>query len=612
VRTYLGWQSGTNQPTGPTLLSREDRPGSYSETLTMSATPHVTGGAPDGTEAVSALQTLARTYVTNGGQVNRSDAYFSLAGLTYSTAPYIGTANTNYYSTLDGFDADGRQNRAQAPTGTISRTVYDALGRTASSWIGTNDNGATDSDPTGGGASGNNMVKVSDNAYDTYTTPTAPVLAQTSGGTLPATTYFVKVTYLLNGAETPASPESSLAVSANFLLQVNSPANVAGATGYNVYAATAGGREVLQNGSTPIAIGTNWTEPTTGLVTGTAAPFTNGVGDSNLTQTTQYPGGGATNRVTQNWYDWRDRLVASKSGVQATEDTTTHRPISYTNFDNLSEAWQVQSYDGDTVTLTYSSGVPQAPAASLLRGQTKATYDDQGRAYLSQTYSVNPSTGAVSSNSLNTNTWYNHRSLVIKTSQPGGLVRKNAYDGAGRTTVSYTTDGYGDAAPGQSNNWANAGTVSSTNNVLEQVETGYDADGNAILTTTRQRNHDETTGGPLGNATTTPKARVSYVAGFYDAANRVTATVDVGTNGGTAWTRPATPPAASDTVLVTSTAYNAAGWVDTVTDPRGIQSKTFYDNLGRRTKSVAAYDGGPSPTTPTRPRNSPTTAATTW
>ena len=33
-------------------------------------------------------------------------------------------------------------------------------------------------------------------------------------------------------------------------------------------------------------------------------------------------------RVTQDWYDWRDRLVASKGGVQATEDTATHRPIS--------------------------------------------------------------------------------------------------------------------------------------------------------------------------------------------------------------------------------------------------------------------------------------------
>lgn len=35
-----------------------------------------------------------------------------------------------------------------------------------------------------------------------------------------------------------------------------------------------------------------------------------------------------------------------------------------------------------------------------------------------------------------------------------------------------------------------------------------------------------------------------------------------------------------------------AGWVDTTTDPRGIVSKRFYDNLGQVTKTVEAYDGG--------------------
>ena len=33
-------------------------------------------------------------------------------------------------------------------------------------YVGTDDTGATDSDPTGGGASGNNMVLVTDNEYD--------------------------------------------------------------------------------------------------------------------------------------------------------------------------------------------------------------------------------------------------------------------------------------------------------------------------------------------------------------------------------------------------------------------------------------------------------------
>jgi YD repeat-containing protein len=65
--------------------------------------------------------------------------------------------------------------------------------------------------------------------------------------------------------------------------------------------------------------------------------------------------------------------------------------------------------------------------------------------------------------------------------------------------------------------------------------------------------------------------------------------VDVGTNGGTAWERPATVPDRSDTVLVTTYGYNQSGWLDTVTDPRGVVSKTEYDALGRVTKTVANY-----------------------
>ena len=49
---------------------------------------------------------------------------------------------------------------------------------------------------------------------------------------------------------------------------------------------------------------------------------------------------------------------------------------------------------------------------------------------------------------------------------------------------------------------------------MSQVLTTYDADGNPILVTTKDRFHDDTTGdtGPLGDANTGPKARVSYVS----------------------------------------------------------------------------------------------------
>ena len=46
-------------------------------------------------------------------------------------------------------------------------------------------------------------------------------------------------------------------------------------------------------------------------------------------------------------------------------------------------------------------------------------------------------------------------------------------------------------------------------------------------------------------------------AAYYDVANRLTAQVNVGTNGGSAYTRPGSVPAASDTVLVTK--YGHAG-----------------------------------------------------
>jgi RHS repeat-associated protein len=478
VREYDGWNSSTGMPTGPTLMYREDRPGSYVEELSMTATPHLTNGAPDGTEAVSGVQTLSRLYTNAAGQYVEGDAYFNLTGVTYSTAAYLGSVNVNYYATLYSYDARGRPNRVQTPNGTIYRTVYDGLNRPVSDWVGTNDT------PGSG-----------------YWSPTN---------------------------NTP-------------------PANMVQLTAYQYD----GG----------------------------------GVGDSNLTQYTEYPGGSAAARVTQVWSDWRDRPVAAKAGVQGTEDTTTHRPIVYATYDNLDQVTQLQQYDGDGVTLSTSNGVPQPPSASLLRAQANLGYDDQGRLFQTQVYDVNPSTGSVSTNALTTNDYYDHRGNLVAQSDPGGLWSKGSYDGVGRLVYSYSTDGAGGTT------WAAASSVSG-DNVLEQQQIVYDAASNPIEEIDKQRFHDETATGSLGDPNTGPHARVYYAAAYYDAAYRVTGTVDVGTNGGSAWTRPSTLPAASDTVLVTSVAYNGAGWAQDITDPRGIDTRLSYDNLGQVLKTVQDYTDG--------------------
>jgi RHS repeat-associated protein len=629
-RVYAGWDTSTDAPTGPTFVSRDDRVHGYSETLTMSAAPHLTSGLPDGTEAIGSLQTLSRTYYNAAGQAVTSDAYFNLSGLTYSTSTTLGTAGTNFYRTEQGYDHRGRPNRTVSPTGTITRTVYNGQGWVLSTWVGTDDT------PTSGywapdNLTGTNLVKVQENEYD-------------------------------NG----------------------------------------------------------------------------GAGDGNLTQTTAYPGGGADPRVTENYFDWRDRLVATKQGVEGTESTTTNRPIGYSEYDNLGEIVSQEMYDGDGVSITSTDGVPDRPSSSLLRAKSTASYDDQEQVYQSNVWSVDPSSGAVSTNALHTDTWYDSRGDVIKTVAPGGLVTKGQYDGAGRVVTSFVTDGGG----GGGGSYADALTVAG-DTVLEQTESKYDADGNAIQETTRQRDHDAiglgdlrdalsftsapdggfetpslglyayqynpsgsawtfsggsgvtsnysafTSGNPTapegtqvaflqntgsfsqsltlsggtyvvafkaaqrGNwggaqtvqvlvdatavGTFTPAgtsyqdfttatftvtagshtltfqgmngtgdntafvdqsqigfaaARVSYAGSYYDAANRLTASIDVGTNGGAAWTRPSTVPSRSDTVLVSSQTYNDAGWVDSTTDPRAIETRTAYDALGRTTQTIENYVNG--------------------
>ncbi len=154
-------------PTGPTIVTREDRPGSYFETLTMSATPHLTGGVPDGTEAISGIQTLERDYTDTAGRVIETDQYFNLSGVTYSTAAHIGTLNTNYYATKYGFDNSGNPQRVQQANGTITDTLYDSLGGPTAVYVGTNDS-TTNGQPwsPGNASASSNMIQTEQDLYD--------------------------------------------------------------------------------------------------------------------------------------------------------------------------------------------------------------------------------------------------------------------------------------------------------------------------------------------------------------------------------------------------------------------------------------------------------------
>lgn len=100
---------------------------------------------------------------------------------------------------------------------------------------------------------------------------TAPSLSQTPGGSMGARTYYVKTVRVRPNYHTGWSSyiytaEASFAVSANNLLVVPSPPTGESFYFYNVYAGTTTGDANLKlQNSTPVAVGTNWTEPTSGL-----------------------------------------------------------------------------------------------------------------------------------------------------------------------------------------------------------------------------------------------------------------------------------------------------------------------------------------------------------
>ncbi|MDP9175784.1 MAG: hypothetical protein M3O30_18235 [Planctomycetota bacterium] len=543
VRTYPGWHYVTGMSTnyytttGPVQVSRYNRLYSYNETLTYTA-PQVATNTPDGSDTFgTTIQTLSRQYISSGGQTVESDAYYNLNGMSYSSAAYMGSSSTNYYATTYGYDHRGRQNRVVAPTGTITRTVYDGLGRVVSTWVGS----GTDDTPSG-------------------------------------TNWW-----------SPAIPYSMTEVSSN----------------------------VYDSGN---------------------------VGDGNLTKTTQYPQPGTNtyNQVTLNYYDWRDRLVASKGGVLLHSDGTlfltgesssnVNRLIHYTIYDNLDEVVEQDTYAGDGVGITTTNGVPNAPTSSKLRARTVESYDDQGRVYQTQVFSVDPSSGTYSQ-ALTTQTYYDHRGDAIETIGATGLVTKTQYDGAGRPIMTYITDG------GAVNNsgsiltgWTNASSVSG-DIVIEQTADGYDKDGNLVETVQAQRfSTDPTSANTAGEGalfTATPDtngygglnvipsgpsnsflgARLYYNASYYDAADRDVEDVNVGSNAGTTWYRPISSASItpSDTVLVTSYNYSFGGWQDQVTDPRGIPTKKFFDALGRKTQTIVDYT--PVNSNPT-PASNQTTAYT--
>jgi uncharacterized delta-60 repeat protein/RHS repeat-associated protein len=323
--------------------------------------------------------------------------------------------------------------------------------------------------------------------------------------------------------------------------------------------------------------------------------------DGNLTQTTTYPGGSNTSiasRVTTYAYNFQNQLILEIDGYGSSQPIVTA-----TSYDNANEVTEVQQYAGNG--FNSSGGVPTGDS-SLLRAQTDYFYDDQGQNYQTSTFSVAPVTTNVSAGTVNytnpidTFNYFDADGNLIDTVSPTGMSTKYAYDGADRNTFAYVTDGglfnnFSNVSIGSASAYSFAYNVSN-DVVLTQTQYVYDADSNVIesITSDRFGTDANSSTGALGTPSTAPYARVSYTASYFDAADRDISDVNVGTYGGSAWSRPSNVPSGSATVLVTSTTYNPAGWVGTTTDPKGIVAETLYNLAGQTTQTVANFNAGSS------------------
>lgn len=192
--------------------------------------------------------------------------------------------------------------------------------------------------------------------------PPAPVLGSTVLGALGARTVFARITGVINGVESGASAELSLAVLANSVLTVASPVVGFGTDPdaqwdhYNVYLGATAGSEKLQAGG-PVLIGTQYTEPATGFITsGVVFPTTIGTGEFPVTWPAAWKQVGYTDKGIDFTYTPSvkdinvDEEMAPVSKILTSEKATISSTLAEVTLLNLQRAISASIFTDDTAT----------------------------------------------------------------------------------------------------------------------------------------------------------------------------------------------------------------------------------------------------------------------
>ena len=156
---YLNVSTSAYALVNPVSINNLDKDGRSTDQITSVRTTGSGALSPTDTFSQTDWQSWSSTQYDNQHRTISSRVYFLIP------SSGTGTEGTNFAETDFGYDALERLNRVDSPVGTITRTVWTTPQWVLSTWVGTDDTGATDSNPAGSG-SPNNMVQITANVYD--------------------------------------------------------------------------------------------------------------------------------------------------------------------------------------------------------------------------------------------------------------------------------------------------------------------------------------------------------------------------------------------------------------------------------------------------------------
>lgn len=381
-----------------------------------------------------------------------------------------GTVGTNYDETAYGYDLMNRRNRTVSASGTITRQVFDVRSQIVSRWIGTDDNEATDDDPTGDGATGNNMVQVSASQYDGGNDGGDGYLTQSTSYVDSSTTRVTQFDYDFRGRRTVVDGEIDF-------YQETAYDNLS-------HAIQVDRRDTTSTGN---LIGRSETKyDDRGRVFQTIRyavdPNTGSVGNS-LVGNTFYDAAGnviesrpsGSEAFTKATFDGVDRQIARYDGY--TDATSSSSSSAFTGSvvagDIVFEQSETTCDNAGNVTFTISrqrfhnatgTGPLQGPNGSEPKSRDSYVamwYDGIGRSVAAADYGTNdnvgspmrPDTPPVSSETILVNqTLYNERGDAFETVDPAGMVNRTISNDAGRTARTIKNYNAQDPTPGTDEN----------------------------------------------------------------------------------------------------------------------------------------------------------------